>query len=165
MYVSLIVRLRPNCSGPWSSCWSHQIANGDGGSGWGRGEATNGFKVHQFSRPLLEFSGSQIRGRGGKWPSVMVTDTDGRFLDSRSFMHKSAISHYKDQNIGGREWSGENNSLRKSHLTSNLKDLLTKTSQGLVARVYRLGQIIPRSRKLKSLGKNRKVSGRPSLKT
>lgn len=97
--------LRPNWLGPYSSHSSHQTASEDGGEvgGW-RGEATNGFKVPQFSGLALEFSGNEIRGREGRWPCVMVADRESRFLDSRSFICKPTTSYCKHQNtlvVGG----------------------------------------------------------------
>ena len=47
-----------------------------GGGGVG-GEATNAFKVPQFSELVLEFSGHEIRGGEDKGPCVVAADTEG----------------------------------------------------------------------------------------
>lgn len=50
----------------------------------GRDEATNEFKVIEFSELLLEFPWSEIRDREGKWLNVMFADTEGRFLQFKN---------------------------------------------------------------------------------
>ena len=98
MIKSMLLTFNSDCMRRWQE-----------GGGVG-GEATNAFKVPQFSGLVLEFSVNEIRGGEDKGPCVIAAHTEGRFFNSRSFICKPTTSYCKDQNILRVRCFGEENS-------------------------------------------------------